>query len=165
MVKIPETRTTLAVLKSLIEYVEEYDLRVFLIVIDLEHFTRGIRSDIEEKLTKMGVSIDRIEMLNPPYENALRIEGHSGMGKDFVALISVMGATECQNIEYHVARVIEHKYGVKMGTRPTKEDIKEELKQRGVGDYGKLIEDLEIEDIERHFPQLIRVLRAVEEII
>jgi len=164
LVKIPKTRTTLAVLKSLMDYVEKYDLRLFLIVIDLEHFTGGIRSDIEEKLESMGVS-NRIEMLNPPHEDALRVEGRSKGGRDFVVLISVMGITECPKIEYHVASVIEHKYGVEMDTCPSKEDIREVLKQRRVSSYGKLVEDLEIEEIESHFPQLIQVLRAVEEII
>lgn len=165
LIKIPKTRTTLAVLKSLMDYVEKYDLLLFLIVIDLEHFTGGIVSDIKEKLMSMGVSIDRIEMLNPPHENALRVEGRSKGGREFVVLVSVMGITECPKIEYHVARVIEHKYGVGMDTCPSKEDIRGVLKQRRVRSYGKLIEDLEIAEIERHFPQLIQALKAVEEII
>lgn len=165
LIEIPKTRTTLAVLKSLMDYVEKYDLRLFLIVIDLEHFTGGIISDIEEKLTSMSVSIDRTEMLNPPHENALRIEGRSKGGRDFVVLISIMGITECPKIEYHVARVIEHKYGVGMDTCPGKGDIRVVLKQRGVRSYGKLIEDLEIGEIEKYFPQLIQALNAVEEII
>jgi hypothetical protein len=165
LVKIPKTRTTLAVLKSLMVYVEEFYLRHFYIVIDLEHFTGGIRSDIEEKFISMGVSIDKIEMLNPPHENALRIEGRSERGNDFVVMISVMGIKECPKIEYHVAKVIEHQYGVGMDTCPRKEDIRVVLKQRRVRDYGKLIENLAIEEIEKHFPQLIRALRAVEEII
>lgn len=168
LIKIPKTRTTLAVLKSLTDYVEEYDLRLFLIVIDLEHFTGGtggIVTDIEEKLASMSVSIDRTRTLNPPHENALSIEGRSEMGKDFIVLISVMGITECPKIEYHVARVIEHKYGVGMNTCPGKEDLRAVLKQRRVRSYGKLIEDLGIEEIERHFPQLIQAMKAIEEIV
>lgn len=165
LVEIPKTRTTLAVLKSLMVYVEKFYLRYFYIIIDLEHFTGGIRSDIEEKFISMGVSIDKIEMLNPPHENALRIEGRSGSENDFVVMISVMGITECPKIEYHVAKVIEHKYGVGIDTCPRKEDIGVVLKQRRVGNYGKLIEDLEIEEIEKHFPQLIHALRAVEKIV
>ena len=165
LVEIPETRTTLAVLKSLMDYVEKFSLRRFYIVIDLEHFTGGIRSDIEEKFRSMGVSIDTIEMLNPPDENALRIEGRSERGNDFVVVISVMGITECPKIEYHVAKVIEHQYGVGMDTCPRKEDIRVVLKQRRVRNYGKLIENRDIEEIEKHFPQLIHALRAVEAII
>lgn len=164
-IEIPEPQTTLAVLKSLITYVEKFDLGLFLIVIDLEHFKVGIISDIEEKLTSIGVSMDRIEMLNPPQEDALRVKGRLKGGRDFILLISVMGITECPKIEYHVARVIEHKYGVRMEICPSKEDIREVLKQRGVRNYGKLVDDLDIGDIERDFPQLIQVLRAVEEII
>jgi hypothetical protein len=80
-------------------------------------------------------------------------------------MISVMRIKECPKIEYHVAKVIEHQYGVGMDTCPRKEDIRVVLKQRHVRNYGKLIENLEIEEIEKHFPQLIHALRAVEGIV
>ncbi|MHC1610876.1 MAG: hypothetical protein ACXQTW_04655 [Candidatus Methanospirareceae archaeon] len=94
LVEIPKTRTTLAVLKTLVDYVEKYDIRLFLIVIDLEHFTGGIISDIEEKLTSLGMSIDGIEMLNPSHEDALRVEGRSKSGRDFIALIQSLRTVE-----------------------------------------------------------------------
>ena len=112
LVEIPKARTTLAVLKSLMEYVEKYDVKLFLVILDLEHFTGEIRGDIREKLESLGVMIAETEALNPPHDNTLRVEGRSMSGRDFVALIAVMGDESCPNTEFHIAHLIDEKYGV-----------------------------------------------------
>jgi hypothetical protein len=169
LVEIPKTRTTLAVLESLIEYVEGYDVKLYLVVLDLEHFTRGIREDIREKFESFGVTIAEIEPLNPPQDNALRVEGRSNSGRDFAALIAVMGDESCPNTEFHIAHLIEEKYGVWLDP-PTHDNDKMKFLEKvreitRARNYGKLIEILSEEELTKFFPQLMYALKAVERLI
>jgi hypothetical protein len=139
LVEIPKTRTTLVVLKTLIEYVEEYDVKRFLVILDLEHFTGEIRGDIEEKLESLGMTIAVTEALNPPYDNALRVEGRSRSGRDFVVLITVMGDENCPKIKCHIAQLVEEKYGVWIDPNQDKEDFLKKIRQTtGARKYDKL---------------------------
>jgi hypothetical protein len=166
LVEIPKTRTTLAVLKSLIEYVAEYDVKRFLVILDLEHFTGEIRGDIEDKLESLGVTIAETETLNPPYDNALHVEGRSRSGRDFVVLITVMGDEICPKIECHIAHLIKEKYGAWIDPNQDKEDfVKKVRRTTGARRYGKLAEELTEEELIKFFPQLLHALRAIERLI
>lgn len=169
LMELPKARTTLAVLKSLMEYVEEYDVKRFLVILDLEHFTGEIRGDIEEKLESLGVTIAETAALNPPHDNALRVEGQSRSGRDFVALIAVMGDEICPKTECHIAHLIDEKYGVWID--PPKDDadkmeflkkVKEITRARN---YGKLIENLSEEELTEFFPQLLHALNTAERLV
>ncbi|HUV02690.1 MAG TPA: hypothetical protein VMW67_04500 [Desulfobacteria bacterium] len=166
LVDIPKTRTTLAVLKSLMEYVEEYDVKRFLVILDLEHFTGEIRGEIEEKLESLDVTIAETEALNPPHDNALRVEGRSRSGRDFVMLITVMGDEICPKIECHITRLVEEKYGVWIDPNQAKEEFTKKVRRTtGARRYGKLAEDLTEEELTKFFPQLMHALKAAERLI
>ncbi|MGC9445003.1 MAG: hypothetical protein ACP5E9_08800, partial [Candidatus Methanospirareceae archaeon] len=166
LVEIPKTRTTLAVLKSLIEYVEEYDVKRFLVILDREHFTKEIREDIEEKLESLGVTIAKTEALNPPYDNALRVEGRSRGGRDFVVVITVMGDEICPKIECHIAHLVKEKYSVWIDPNQNKEDfLKTVRRTTGARSYGKLTIDLTEEELLKFFPQLLHAFKAIERLI
>lgn len=166
LVEIPKTRTTLAVLESLIEYVEEYDVKRFLVVLDLEHFTRGIRKDIKEKFESFGVTIAEIEPLNHPLDNAIRVEGRSKSGRGFIVLIAVMGDETCPKTECHIAQVIAEEYGMWIDPNQAKEEFSKKIRQTtGARRYDKLVEDLTEEELTTFFPQLLHALRAVERLI
>lgn len=152
---IPSPRTTLTgVLKVLLRYVDEFNRKLFLVIIDLEHFKgEEIINKIREEFTSL-TNIDIIEILNSQCENALCIKGHSRKGKNFMALMSVMGIQGCPKIEYHIISVIKHKYGVEMGDclrKEKKKEVKDWLRVRKVSSYAKLVEDLEIGEIESYF--------------
>lgn len=169
LVKLPARRTGLAVLKTLIEAIEDYDLKRFLVVLDLENFTGEIRGDIEEEFESRGVTIAKLEALNPPQDNALRVEGRSKGGRDFIALIAVMGDQSCPNTEFHIAHLIREKYGVRI-VPPTHDTDKMKFLEKvreitRARNYGKLLEDLSEEELTEFFPQLIYVLKAVERLI
>ncbi len=166
LIAIPKTRTTLAVLETLVEYVEGYDVKRFLVVLDLENFTGGIRSGVEERLGSLDVTLAKMEMLNPPYDNALHVEGRTSSGRDFIALITVMGDNTCPKIEFHIAQLVEEKYGVRIDPNQAKLKFLKKVREiTGAKNYGKLVENLSEEDLIKFFPQLMHALRAIEEIV
>jgi len=166
LVELPTRRTGLAVLKTLLEDVEDYDLKRFLVVLDLENFTEEIRGKIEEEFESRGVTIAEIAPLNPPLDNAIRVEGRSKSGRGFIVLIAVMGDETCPKTECHIAQVIAEEYGMWIDPNQAKEDFSKKIRQTtGARRYDKLVEDLTEEELTTFFPQLLHALRAVDQLI
>ncbi|RZN34982.1 MAG: hypothetical protein EFT35_08825 [Methanophagales archaeon ANME-1-THS] len=165
-----EPRTTLAILKVIGNYVELSANGPFLIIIDLEHFSTRIVNDLRKQIEQgqVGFSIKgEIKKLDPPDERTLLITGQNG--KDFSIVVCVMGDETCPKTEFHIAHLIEVKYGVRID--PPKQDkdkikfLKKVKKITGAKNYGKLVDNLSEEDLITFFPQLMQALRAIDELV
>jgi len=161
-----EPRTTLAILKVIAHYVGVSLYGHFLVIIDLEHFKADIAEDVKNQIEREKVSfnIKGIEKINYSEDKAVLINCQNE--RDFSIVMCVMGDETCPKTEFHIAKVIEHKYGVWIDPNQAKEEFRKKVKQTtGTKSYGKLVENFEIEDLVKFFPQLMQALKTVEGII
>ncbi|MBA7524824.1 hypothetical protein ES705_16968 [subsurface metagenome] len=162
-----EPRTTLAILNVVAHYVKASIHGPFLVIIDLEHFNTDIAEDVKNQINreKMGFSIkEEIKEIDYSDEKALLISCQNV--KDFSIVMCVMGDKTCPKTEFHIAKVIEYKYGVWIDPCQDKEEFRKRVKQTtGTKSYGKLIKNLGTEDLVKFFPQLMQAMKAIEEII
>ncbi len=162
-----EPRTTLAILKVLANYVEASIHGPFLVILDLENFKTNIVKDVKNQIERDIKSFslkEEIKRINSSDDKALLINCQNE--KIFTIVMCAMGDKTCPKTEIHIAKVIEYKYGVWIDPCQDKEEFRERVKQTtGTKNYGKVVTNLEIEDLVKFFPQLMISLKAIEDII
>jgi hypothetical protein len=164
-----EPRTTLAILKVIAHYVEASIYGPFLVIIDLEHFKNAIAEEIKNlvECEIRAFKVRRIENMNSSGDKVLLVTCQDE--REFLIMMCVMGDETCPKTEFHIAHLIEIKYGVWID--PPKQDkdkikfFKKVKKITGAKNYGKLVENLSEEDLITFFPQLMHALRAIEDVV
>lgn len=148
----------LSVLKVIKIYVDKYNIKNFLCIIDREHLKTNAPTEkvIKEKLGEFGVGASSVQKLSADCEEALHIEGKVG-AHDFVLWVAITGKEKC--IEEDFAKLLETKFKEKV--EPTKNDVKSVLKKHKIN-MEQLLRNTSISRIKQSFPALALALSSLE---
>jgi len=149
-----------SVLKVIKVYVSKYNANNFFCLLDKEHIETSKPSEMEigDRLKEFGITVDNLEKLSVNDEEALRVEGKVGIHK-FALWIAINGKEKC--IEENIAKLLKIEFGENI--KPTKEAIRNALRNHNIEDLEHLVSNVSINKIERSFPAIHTVLSRLED--
>ena len=140
-----------AVLRQLIELIEETPASIYIIVIDREHF--------EELMNKLPTYAFRVPEQENLADGLIKITCERGPRK-ITLYIATLGLTEKGCIEENLAQLIELVKGEKV--KPEKHIINTWLAKNKIKDY-ELIDSASINQLKRAFPAITQLLEILKQ--